>query len=55
MDKDKKLDYKKPELRYCQMLWIKNFTYPPKYHYAATSSTSSPSTNFLFSSTRSIS
>ena len=43
------------EWRYCQMLWMSNFTYPPESHYAATSSTSSPSTNFLFSSTRSIS
>ena len=41
--------------RYCQMLWMSNFTYPPESHYAATSSTSSPSTNFLFSSTSSIS
>jgi len=29
------------------MLWIRNFTYPPEYHYEATSSTSSPSTNSL--------
>jgi len=41
--------------RYCQMLWMRNSTHPPKTHYAATSSVSSPSTNFLFSSTSSIS
>ena len=41
--------------RYCQMLWMRNSTYPPKTHYAATSSANSPSTNFLFSSTSSIS
>jgi hypothetical protein len=43
------------EMRYCQMLWMRNFTYPPESHYAATSSASSPSTNFLFSSISSIS
>jgi len=42
------------ELRYCQMLWIGNFTHPPEHHYATASSTSSPSTNFLFSRTSSI-
>ena len=41
--------------RYCQMLWIRDFTHSPESHYAATSSVSSPSTNFLFSSTSSIS
>ena len=41
--------------RYCQMLWMRDLAYPPESHYAATSSTSSPSTNFLFSSNRSIS
>ena len=37
--------------RYCQMLWIRNLTHPPEHHYATASSTSSPSTNFLFSRT----
>ena len=41
-------------MRYCQMLWIRNLTHPPKHHYGAASWASSPSTNFLFSSTRSI-
>ena len=41
--------------RYCQMLWMSNFSHPPKSHYAATSSANSPSTNFLFSRTSSIS
>ena len=30
------------------MLWMENFTHLPEHYYAATSSTSSPSTNFLF-------
>ena len=42
------------QMRYCQMLWMRDFTYPPESHYAATSSTNSPSTNFLFSRTSSI-
>ena len=37
--------------RYCQMLWIRDSTHPPKVHYAATSPSISPSINFLFSST----
>ena len=41
--------------RYCQMLWMRNSTHSPKSHYATTSSLNSSSTNFLFSSTSSIS
>ena len=54
LEADIELVYDREIGRYCQMLWIRNFTYPPEHNYATASSTSSPSTNFLFSRTRSI-